>query len=143
MNVTGVQTCALPIYVGRVHHDYGGVWDFVVLKGAEDRAIVGAGLCYSYRNAITGSIRSALRVGIQQARAAMAQSKAVMIANVTGSVGVICTNSPLITRVMASAAASPRTTPITSCLNPVANTIRSTLPVLAPKAMRTPISCVR
>src|SRR5438045_2325410 len=99
---------------------------------------------YSYRRAIMGSILAAFRAGIQQAATPTDSRSAEMAVNVIGSVGeTVWTRIVLSTRVTPNDAAKPIARPIASCLIPSVRISRCTDPIDAPRAIRTPISCVR
>src|SRR6185369_8259401 len=98
---------------------------------------------YSYLSEINGLIFVALIAGTRHATNATSASNKASIRKMVGSVALTPKSSVDSTRVAANATNSPTTIPIRASLKPLRRINFSTSLVLAPKAMRTPISCVR
>src|SRR5215510_5139248 len=98
---------------------------------------------YSCLSAISGSTRAAFSAGALQAASAVVARAPTTATNVAGSVGFISYSRPVITRVNASAPATPSTRPTIAIDIPCRTTIITTALRSAPSAIRTPISCVR
>ena len=100
-------------------------------------------LIHSCLSAMIGSTFVALLAGIQQASNATEISNRETRMNVGGSVVLTPNSSCFMTRVSASDPPRPKTTPTTINLRPSTRTTLTTSRRCAPRAMRTPISCVR
>src|SRR5918996_3800142 len=98
---------------------------------------------YSFRRATMGSVRAARRAGSAAASTATADSTAVPIAKVGGSVGLTW-KSRLETRLdNTSAPARPTASPMPASTAPWRTTVVSTSVWRGPRALPIPISCVR
>src|SRR5262245_122509 len=98
---------------------------------------------YSHRKAIIGSTFAARRAGTKQASSATIVNNNATTMNVTGSVALTPNSKVFINRVRANAEVSPIATPAAPSFPPCAMTSFNTSLVCAPRAIRTPISCVR
>ena len=126
-----------------------GTWIANGLRDGDSRVCVGDSCArfsaqfYSDRNAIAGSTRAARRAGQIHAHRPMAKSRRITAANASGSSGDTCQSWLPRRRLSASAAVKPIATPIAISRNPTRSTSPITSAGAAPRAMRTPISCVR
>src|SRR5262249_27566350 len=105
--------------------------------------ILGNAGAYSHRSATIGSTFAALRAGIQHADKATNSNNAATAPYVHASVGRTSNNKSSIHRVRAKAADNPIATPIKANFKPGPTISSSTARDCAPKAIRTPISCLR
>jgi len=113
------------------------------VQAARTRARAVLWCFYSFLSAIIGSSRVARRTGIHEATTATSRRPPAAAAKVGGSPGVTPNNSPLSTRVAATAPAVPAAMPI-AAIRRLCATIRRRMPWGdAPMAKRIPISCVR
>ena len=101
------------------------------------------GSIYSCRSATIGSVRIARSAGMKQANSATAQSKHATVKKVSASVLVTPSSMLFKKRVRPKAAASPRPMPTNVKRSPCPSTSRRTSSLLAPSAMRMPISWTR
>ena len=99
--------------------------------------------CYCFRSAATGLTRVARRAGHSVAWSPTTISTAATAANDSGSHGETFQISSRIARAASAEPASPMTMPAAMSFAPPASTIETMRSVVAPSAIRTPISCVR
>src|ERR1043165_8314836 len=100
-------------------------------------------LSYSYRKATIGSTLVARRAGKYDASRATARRMRATAPKVRGSVALTWNSMDGIKRIRMNAPTRPEMTPTMAVVMDWRSTSRSTLPALAPSAMRTPISRVR
>src|SRR5262245_53540380 len=98
---------------------------------------------HSHRRAIIESTLVARRAGIKQASSATTASDNEIRMNVSGSVAVTPYRSGSMTRVSANAPAIPSANPASVSFSPCPVTSHKMSRDRAPRARRTPISCVR
>src|SRR5262245_34758599 len=106
----------------------------------EDRKISAP---HSHLKATIGSTFAARRAGIRHASSATSASNKGMPTKVSGSVSLTLNSRVFINRVNAMDPATPTATPPSANIIPLLTTSRSTSIPRAPRAIRTPISCVR
>jgi hypothetical protein len=98
---------------------------------------------HSYRNAASGSIAAARRAGNEAATTATAISTSDIDAYTVQSVGVTPNRIPCIALAIVHASRMPGTKPISTSRRSCCNTSRATSVLVAPSAIRMPISRVR
>lgn len=98
---------------------------------------------YSARRALTGSMRSARRAGIQAAARAVTARTSAAAAKIGGFTACVSNNTPAIARAATTAPHAPIAIPTATGHADARMTSPTTCQCLAPSAMRTPISRVR